>query len=448
MTGAAFVPPAVGSIPKAASRYSPRLTNDAGQSGRSQWMRALMGRFDAIEACKTDAGARARTAAGGEISCLDPGVQRAGSFTAQKNFLACLIACLACTGCFDSSAPPPPGSDAVTPASRVADAATPPVSGGAPPARVATAQPPNLGSELFALKTVITLPGSPLSSFDIVWLDPMMGLLLVTDRANKAVHVVDTATTTVIRTLTGFVGLRTAPVDSGPNGVITVRHESWAGDGDSTVKVHDLLTGTLTNTIAIPGGSPTTRVNQLCFSPRDNVVLLANDREGLITFISTLTYQVLSQIKLDGIQSAVKATNGIKQCQWNRRTGKFNLAVPENNGTGNGLGAGVVLEISAKARTIDKVFVIPQSVCIGPQGLAIGPERQILLGCSNRGPGSIIIDDRDGSVIKSLPGHQGADEVWFNDGDSRYFIAESDNPAGPRVGVVDSLILASNELAQ
>src|SRR5256885_16689616 len=29
-------------------------------------------------------------------------------------------------------------------------------------------------------------------------------------------------------------------------------------------------------------------------------------------------------------QSAVKATNGIKQCQWNRRTGKFNLAVPEN----------------------------------------------------------------------------------------------------------------------
>ena len=319
-------------------------------------------------------------------------------------------------------------------------------SGGQPPA-VATTQPPNLGSELFALETVITLPGSPLSSFDTVWLDPVMGVVLVTDRANKAVQVIEVATNTVIRTLTGFVGLRTAPVDSGPNGVITVRHESWAGDGDSTVKVHDLLTGTLTNTIAIPGGSPTTRVNQLCFSPRDNVVLLANDREGLISFVSTLTYQVLSQIKLDGIQSAVKATNGIKQCQWNRRTGKFNLAVPENNGTGNGLGAGVVLEISAKARTIDKVFVIPQSVCIGPQGLAIGPERQILLGCSNRGPGSIIIDDRDGSVIKSLPGHQGADEVWFNDGDGRYFIAESDNPAGPRVGVVDS-ILESNELAQ
>src|SRR6266550_4272747 len=281
MTGAAFVPPAVESIPKAASRYSPRLTNDAGQSGRSQWMRALMGRFDAIdsESCKTDAGARARTAAGGEISCLDPGMQRAGGFTAQKNFLACLIACLACTGCFDSSASPPPVSDAVTPASRVADAVTPPVSGGAPPPRVATTQPPNLGSEFFTLKTVITLPGSPLSSFDIVWLDPVMGLLLVTDRANKAVQVIDTATNTVIRTLTGFVGLRTAPVDSGPNGVITVRHESWAGDGDSTVKVHDLLAGTLTNTIAIPGGSPTTRVDKLCFSPRDNVVLLANDRE-------------------------------------------------------------------------------------------------------------------------------------------------------------------------
>src|SRR5947207_15503100 len=125
-----------------------------------------MSRFDAIdsEACKTDAGTRARTGAGGEINCLNPGAPRARGFTAQKNFLAFLIACLACTGCFDSSASPPPVSDAATSASRVADAVTP-VSGGAP-ARVATTQPPNLGSESFALKTVITLPGSPLSSFD------------------------------------------------------------------------------------------------------------------------------------------------------------------------------------------------------------------------------------------------------------------------------------------
>ena len=340
-----------------------------------------------------------------------------------------------------STVPPPVATPAPLPP------ATQPLNPGnpAPLPPASTTQPSNPGNEVFTLKTVITLPGSPLSSFDTVWLDPVMGVVLVTDRANKAVQVIDTATNTVIRTLTGFVGLRTAPVDSGPNGVITVRHESWAGDGDSTVKVHDLLTGALTNTIPIPGGSPTTRADELCFSPRDNVVLIANDREGFITFISTLTYQVLSQIKLDGIQSAVKATNGIKQCQWNRRTGKFNLAVPENNGTGNGLGVGVVLEISPKTRTIDKIFPIPQSVCIGPQGLAIGPERQILLGCSNRGPGSIIIDDRDGSVIKSLPGHQGAHEVWFNDGDGRYLLAESNNPAGPRVGIVDSLILLSNE---
>src|SRR5438874_6967472 len=211
--------------------------------------------------CKPDAGAIARTAAGGEINCLDPGGPRVGGLNAQKNCLvACLIACLATLVA------------ALLTIGWRGDARA---QTGGQARRVATTQPPNLGSEFFTLKTVITLPGSPLSSFDIVWLDPMMGLLLVTDRAKKAVQVIDTATNTVIRTLTGFVGLRTAPVDSGPNGVITVRHESWAGDGDGTVKVHDLLTGALTNTIAIPGGSPTTRVNQLCFSPRDNVALLA-----------------------------------------------------------------------------------------------------------------------------------------------------------------------------
>src|SRR5437773_11672983 len=119
-----------------------------------------MGRFDAIdsEACKANAGARARTAAGGEITCLDTGVPRVGSFTAQKNFLACLIACLAFTGCFDSSAPPPPVSDAVTSATRVSDAVT-------PAARVATTQPPNAEREWFAADTAITSPSSRHSSY-------------------------------------------------------------------------------------------------------------------------------------------------------------------------------------------------------------------------------------------------------------------------------------------
>ena len=94
----------------------------------------------------------------------------------------------------------------------------------------------------------------------------------------------------------------------------------------------------------------------------------------------------------------IKATNGIEQCQWSPRTGKFYLAIPEVNGAGGESPVpGAVLEINPVSMKVEKVFPIdfaflPQTGatpatadCLGPQGLAIGPNREILLGCSNAG---------------------------------------------------------------
>ena len=48
---------------------------------------------------------------------------------------------------------------------------------------------------------------------------------------------------------------------------------------------------------------------------------------------------------------------------------------------------------------IDDVFSIPIDKCAGPQGMAIGPDHQILLGCNDPNatvPSTVIIDDRNG----------------------------------------------------
>jgi hypothetical protein len=273
---------------------------------------------------------------------------------------------------------------------------------------------------------------------------------------------------------------------SGPNGVITVHNkggnEAWAGDAPvlsfppcknekigvppvvttvcppatvvtpSSVKVvslgktHHVIT-ILTGTTGRFAG--TRRADELCWDPRDNLVLVANDEavDNYISFISTDTYSVVDQIKLDGSDTThnagkVKATNGIEQCQWNPRTGLFYLNIPENNGTGNNTKPGAVMVIDPKTRPVQmvKLFPVDHSKCAGNQGMSIGPGRQILLGCSNARPDSIIIDERNGDRIGApLTGRSGVDESWYDPRTNHYLLAASNNKAGPRVGVVDAV---------
>ncbi len=164
---------------------------------------------------------------------------------------------------------------------------------------------PNSASadEVFAPTAAITIPGNNLASFDISWVDKRLDLYFLADRSNSSVDVVNTRNNQFVAHLPGFIGLRGAD-NSGPNGVITVHRrnhvEVWAGDGDSTTKVIDLATQTVTHTIATGGAN---RADELCHDPRNNVVLIANDAETpapFITFISSDTYTVLGKITMDG----------------------------------------------------------------------------------------------------------------------------------------------------
>jgi hypothetical protein len=144
---------------------------------------------------------------------------------------------------------------------------------------------------------------------------------------------------------------------------------------------------------------------------------------------------------MDGTNGTPKATNGIEQCQWSPSTGMFYLNIPEVNGAGDDTSPGAVLEISPETMKIVDTFSIPLGVCAGPQGMALGPENQILLGCSNpnhKVPSTVVINQRSGATIRVLPNEDGSDEVWFNEDDGHYFLAEGTALPTQRLGVVDA----------
>ena len=313
--------------------------------------------------------------------------------------------------------------------------------------------------ETFSKTSTITVPGG-LNSFDIGFVDPQIGLYFLADRTNKTIDQVKTSDNTITQLAAGLL--------VGPNGVITANDhtEVWAADSadpvtkTSSVKVISLAQGAVTHTIDTGGQG---RSDELCEDPQHHLVLVANDAEEdlFLTFISTESYKIVRKIHLDGSDrnaQNIKATNGIEQCQWNPRTGKIYLAIPQVGGTpGTNDTPGVVLMINPASLKVQKVFPIESGFvaasgatpatadCLGPQGLTIGPQREILLGCSNKGQGSVIINELDGRLIHSLPGLNGNDEVWYNPGDNHYFLAGSNHTGGPQLSVVDQKADNGNE---
>jgi len=53
-------------------------------------------------------------------------------------------------------------------------------------------------------------------------------------------------------------------------------------------------------------------------------------------------------------------------------------------------------------------------------------------------PSQIIMDARNGSIDRVVMGVGGSDEVWFNEGDGRFYTASRNNPTGPVLGVIDA----------
>jgi len=327
----------------------------------------------------------------------------------------------------------------------------------------ATAQPLESPAkdEVFGVTSVISLPTTPtvqkLGSFDIGFVDPAHGVYLLADRTNKSIDVVDTSNNQLIHQFQpGFVGAVLCPGTTtgndcaGPDGVLVANgNQLWVGDGMSRVWVLDVTTGAVIkgpiSTALSPNVPPDlTRADELCHDDDNHIILIANDASSpspFVTFISSTSFNVLGHIVMDGTKGTPNATGGIEQCQWSPRTGKFYLNVPNPDVAPDN---GVVLQIDPVSEEIEQTFSLAGSDCGGNAGMALGPFPQALLGCSNAGPNSVVINLNTGAIIGNLAGEAGADEVWFNPGDNQYFLASGNHltavggSAAPILGVVDA----------
>jgi hypothetical protein len=325
--------------------------------------------------------------------------------------------------------------------------------------------------ETYTLKSIITLPaGQVVRSFDISFVSQAngtYGLALsgtaatgVGPASNPTALVVDVATGDVTEltapgTLSGSCSIPPARDDfSGLNGLMIIEKganaDVWAGNGPfynpicaypgnpsgtpgtlatpSSVVVWDLHTGQFKGALSTGGKA---RADELCWNPKSDVVLIANDdpADNFITFFDEDSGRQLGKIHFDGTDPHGNniVANGIEQCAYDPRDGKFYINIPQTGGTAfpTGNGPGHTLRISARAPFhIEADFEIPiSSGCVGPQGLAVGPGRQLALGCG--GTNNLIISDQDGSIIATVFGAGGTDEAWYNPGSNHYYFAAS-----------------------
>jgi hypothetical protein len=341
--------------------------------------------------------------------------------------------------------------------------------------------------------TAIAIPGNPLVSFDISWVNPDRGEYYLADRANAGIDIIDTTQNKFKKTITGsintysFVGIKLTTnsagmviVDnnhSGPDGVVS--HGKWlyAGDGDSTLKVIDLDTGTIV--ASIPTGGKT-RLDEMALTTDGKILIAANNAEDppFATLFTangdddTNSVTLVTKITVD--PAVIPSGHGlsIEQPAWDPETKRFYTSIPviAENPAGCNYGqtpgpdpknpnpitcsGGLLVtdpnEPNAIEGTYDPVEntgVISLNAC-GPNGATIGPHDNMMLGCTPGNlPGStttLVINARTHNYAQ-VGGITGSDEVWFNRGDNRYYTGSSaaNKPSGSMLnkgsvlGVVD-----------
>jgi hypothetical protein len=310
--------------------------------------------------------------------------------------------------------------------------------------------------------TAILIPGNPLRSFDISFVNPKRAEFYFADRSNAAIQIIDTASLTWKRSLGGFVGIRPslpAPINnniSGPDGVASHGRWVYGGDGDSTVKVFDLdAPPAMALKQVIPTGG-STRVDEMALSSNGKLLLAANNAEDppFATLFEAngnsakSHVSIISKITVDN--AIVPATFGLslEQPTWDPGTKRFYTSIPviANNPAGCNYGQlagpitcdGGLLVVDPKAITTPFVTlgafnaatntgVIALHAC-GPNGSTLGPDNNILLGCTpqnNPSNTTTLVINAVSRVQTQIANITGSDEVWFNSGDNRYYTGSS-----------------------
>jgi hypothetical protein len=332
-------------------------------------------------------------------------------------------------------------------------------------------------------QTAVTITGNALRSFDISWDNPDRKEYYLADRSNAGIDIIDTGALMFKRTIGGFKGLvctvgptvvpcsPTVPVNnnfSGPDGVTSHGRWLYAGDGDSTLKVIDLDAATNPIKQSIPTGG-TTRVDEMALTTDGTLLLAANNAEDppFATLFAANGDNAVSNvskiIKISVDPTIIPANAGlsIEQPAWDPTTARFYTSIPiiANNPPGCNFGqnpgpitchGGLLATDPNNPVAVETAFnpathtgVIALLGC-SPNGATVSPtfaNPVLLLGCT---PGNNP-SDTGTTIIDAVTTHQvnvlgvtGSDEVWFNIGDTRYYLGASRAIGGAVLGVVDA----------
>jgi len=249
---------------------------------------------------------------------------------------------------------------------------------------------------------------------------------------------------------------------SGPNGVVVSGHFLFASDAGSRVVSIDLNDDHLIDTFITNPGDPK-RADEMAFDPHDGILMAVNNADDVpfatLIRVNKQTGEFISgqRVTFDKADSGFDATNGAEQPVWDPATRRFYISIPEINcpdgdaRCGGSFPDGAVARINPHTAKVDAIF--PVKHC-QPAGLTLGPRQDLLLGCSvvfdtagnawsatdpnSAKPISVIMDARNGSIDRRVRGVSGSDEVWFNPGDGRYYLAARNQPGGPVLGVIDA----------
>lgn len=136
------------------------------------------------------------------------------------------------------------------------------------------------------------------------------------------------------------------------------------------------------------------------------------------------------------------APAGLAGSVWNPNTGHLLAANPNCIPV---LNIGCIDEIdprlgNANGPIVVNTFVMPNCM---PASVVQGPGNNFLVGCGDHDgeafpPNMFVIDGTSGKVITEITTVGGVDEIWYNPGDNRYYLAARDMPTGPVMGVIDA----------
>jgi hypothetical protein len=320
--------------------------------------------------------------------------------------------------------------------------------------------------------TAIALP-TPLQSWDISWVNPQRAEYYLGDRSNNAIDIIDTQHLTYKRSLgqglfKGVVLKASGAIDtskSGPNGVVTHGRWVYAGDGDSTLKVFDLDSpplAALKATVSTGSSLTDKRLDEMALTTDGRYLLGANNaaNPAFATLFkangddATNSVAIIQKISVD--PAILPAGLSIEQPTWDPKTRRFYTSIPTiaNNPTGCDYGqggggppcsGGLLVTDPLHPKAMETTFDpttntgVVKLINCGPNGATTADFDNLLLGCDSANlPGSTtttVINAKTKNQA-SVQGIVGSDEVWFNEGDDRYYLAARNQPkpAGSTLG--------------